>query len=113
MPSRKSEPKNEKIKELAYKRIAKKKPEILEKQATKEIKKQSTWPYILMMVVGLIVLFIGSAIQSWAIVITAMIISFYGTMKYSYITAKTKTAQNKAAVAQKKKKPKVLGEEIL
>ena len=108
-PSKKAE----RIKEQAYKRLAKKKPEVLTKPSSKVEAESKKWPYVLMMLLGLVLLFIGSALYNWAIVIAAMIISFYGTMRYSYLVAKTKASETKTSKKITTKGPKILGEEKL
>ena len=106
-----SSKKAERIKEQAYKRLAKKKPEVLAKPSSKVEAEPRKWPYILMMLLGLVLLFIGSALYNWALVIVAMIVSFYGTMRYSYLVAKTKASETKSSKRISTKGPKVLGEE--
>ena len=109
MPSSRSTPlkKKEKLKEDALRRLAKKKPEIIAGEKTaKEEDQPSLWIYIALMIGGVILLFVGSATGSLPIVIIAMVMSFYGSLRYSYVVTKTKPAK-------KKTKAKVIAEEKL
>ncbi len=102
-------PKKERLKEEAMRRLAKKKPEVLIKGLENEEETAPrTWIYIVLMIGGLFLLFIGTAMENLFLVIASMVISFYGSLRYSYVIAKTKPKVRKKAEATK-----VLGEEEL